>query len=84
LAYGAGGRDGNIKPEDIQKAFGSLIRTDGKIRQSWDPFGPLGIDPKSHKGYCKVLIGTLVSSTRMLAQGRHDLSWTPGKAKKLW
>jgi histidine phosphotransferase ChpT len=69
LAYGAGGRDGNIKPEDIQKAFGSLIRTDGKIRQSWDPFGPLGIDPKSHKGYCKVLIGTLVLAQECLPKG---------------
>lgn len=69
LAYGAGGRDGNIKPEDIQKAFGSLIRTDGKIRQSWDPFGPLGIDSKSHKGYCKILIGTLVLAQECLPKG---------------
>lgn len=68
IAYGAGGRDGNIKPEDIQKAFGQLIRTDGKVRQSWDPFGPLGIDAKS-KGFCKLLMGMLVLAMECLPKG---------------
>ena len=68
IAYGAGGRDSNIKPEDIQKAFGSLIRADGKVRQSWDPFGPLGIDPKT-KGFCKVLMGSLVLAMECLPKG---------------
>src|SRR5690606_38058321 len=36
IAYGAGGRDANIKPEDIQKAFSALISADGKISQTWD------------------------------------------------
>ena len=76
IVYGAGGRDGNIKPEDIQKAFGSLIRADGKVRQSWDPFGPLGIDAKA-KGFCKVLMGALDFGAGMPAQRRHGLcrSW---------
>lgn len=68
LAYGAGAVDGNIKPEDIQKAFGTLIRTDGKIRQSWDPFGPLGI-PSSTRGFAKVLIGTLMLAADCLTKG---------------
>lgn len=68
LAYGAGGRDGNVKPEDIQKAFGTLIRTDGKIRQSWDPFGPLGINPTA-RGYCKVLMATLMLAQDCLPRG---------------
>lgn len=68
IAYGGGGRDSTLKPEDIQKAFGALIRTDGKVRQSWDPFGPLGIDPKT-KGYCKVLICTLVLAMECLPKG---------------
>src|SRR3954470_6811530 len=29
LAYGAGGRDPNIKPEDVKKAFASLVDADG-------------------------------------------------------
>lgn len=68
IAYGAGGRDGNIKPEDIQKAFGALIRTDGKVRQSWDPFGPLGIDPKQ-RGFAKLLMCTLVLAMECLPKG---------------
>lgn len=46
LVYGAGGRDGNIKPEDIQRAFGALIRSDGKVRQSWAPSARLVLPPR--------------------------------------
>ncbi len=68
LAYGSGAVDGNIKPEDIQKAFGTLIRTDGKIRQSWDPFGPLGI-PASTRGFSKMLMGCLMLAQECLPKG---------------
>jgi histidine phosphotransferase ChpT len=68
LAYGAGAVDGNIKPEDIQKSFGTLIRVDGKIRQSWDPFGPLGIKP-SARGFCKTLMGALMLAQDSLPKG---------------
>ncbi len=68
IAYGAGGRDGNLKAEDIQKAFGALIRMDGKVRQSWDPYGPLGIDVKE-KGACKVLMGALLLAQECLPKG---------------
>lgn len=68
LSYGAGAVDGNIKPEDVQKAFGTLIRTDGKIRQSWDPYGPLGI-PAATRGFCKILMGTLMLAQDSLPKG---------------
>ena len=68
LAYGAGAIDGNIKPEDIQKAFGALIRTDGKVRQSWDPFGPLGVSPAT-RGFSKILMGTLMMAQDCLPKG---------------
>ncbi len=68
LAYGSGAVDGNIKPEDIQKAFGTLIRTDGKVRQSWDPFGPLGISPAT-RGFSKILMGTLMMAQDCLPKG---------------
>ncbi len=68
LVYGAGGRDGNIKPEDIQRAFGALIRSDGKVRQSWDPFGPLGI-AASASGFCKTLMGVLILAQECLVKG---------------
>ncbi len=68
IAYGAGGRDGNLKPEDIQKAFGALIRVDGKVRQSWDPYGPLGIDIKA-KGVAKIFMGALILALENLPKG---------------
>lgn len=68
LAYGAGAVDGNVKPEDVQKAFGTLIRTDGKIRQSWDPYGPLGI-AASTRGFAKILMGALMLAQDSLPKG---------------
>lgn len=68
IAYGAGGRDGNLKPEDIQKAFGALVRVDGKVRQSWDPYGPLGIDMKA-TGAAKILMGALLLAMECLPKG---------------
>lgn len=68
LAYGAGGRDPNIKPEDVQKAFGKLIAGDGKIRQGWDPFSPLGIDAKT-PAFCKMLMLTLMCGAESLPRG---------------
>lgn len=68
IAYGAGGRDGNIKAEDIQKTFGALTRSDGKVRQSWDPFSSLGIDTKT-PGFCKVLMGAMMLAQECLPKG---------------
>lgn len=78
IAYGAGGRDGNIKPEDIQKTFGGLTRADGKVRQSWDPFSPLGIDAKT-PGFCKVLLGAMMLAMECLPKGG-IVSVEPGTA----
>jgi histidine phosphotransferase ChpT len=68
LAYGAGGRDPNVKPEDVQKTFAKYISGDGKIRQSWDPYGPLGIDPKT-TAYCKMLMLALMLGAEFLPRG---------------
>lgn len=82
IAYGAGGRDGNIKPEDIQKAFGSLTKADGKIRQSWDPFSSLGIDAKT-PGFCKVLMGAMMLAMECLPKGG-TVYVEPGTATETW
>ncbi len=81
IAYGGGGRDGNIKPEDIQKAFGALIRTDGKVRQSWDPFGPLGIDAKE-RGFAKILMCGLMLAMECLPKGG-TVFVDPGSANEM-
>lgn len=44
IAYGAGGADGHIKPEDVHKAIEGMISGDGKITQNWDPKQPMGAD----------------------------------------
>jgi histidine phosphotransferase ChpT len=72
LAYGAGGRDPNIKPEDVQKVFGELIRAEGKISQTWDPYGNLG--PNNNKkplppAYCKMLMCAMMLAMECLPKG---------------
>jgi len=68
LAYGAGGRDPNIKPEDVQKVFGELIRAEGKISQTWDPFGNLGPNPLPPV-YCKMLMCAMMLAMESLPKG---------------
>ncbi|MEM6780255.1 MAG: histidine phosphotransferase family protein [Pseudomonadota bacterium] len=68
MAYGAGGKDPNIKPEDVQKAFSALISAEGKISQTWDPFGPLGPDPLP-LGFCKILLCTMMLAMEALPKG---------------
>lgn len=68
MAYGAGGRDPNIKPEDVQKVFGELIRAEGKISQTWDPFGKLGPDPLP-PAYCKMLMCSMMLAMECLPKG---------------
>jgi len=68
IAYGAGGKDPNIKPEDIQKAFSKLIAGDGKISQIWDPYGPLGPKPIP-LGFCKMLMCSLMLAAETLPKG---------------
>ncbi len=76
IVYGAGGRDPNIKPEDIQRAFSGLISADGKITQTWDPYGPLG--PKGNPdGFCKMLMGGLIMAMECLPRGG-TISVRPG------
>jgi len=80
LAYGAGGGDKHIKPEDVQKVFGALIKGEGKHSQTWDPYGNLG--PNSDKkelpaGYCKMLMCTMMLAQEALPKGGY-ISVRPG------
>lgn len=68
IAYGAGGRDPNIKPEDIQKAFSALTSAEGKISQIWDPYGPLGPKPLP-PGFCKMLMCSMMLAMETLPKG---------------
>lgn len=68
LAYGAGGADRNLKPEDVYEAIEAVIRQDQKISQDWDPHGPLGFE-EYPKGYCKMLAATLLLALEALPRG---------------
>ena len=68
FAYGAGGADPNIKPEDILKAFSGLISGEGKIAQTWDPYGPLGPKPLP-PGFCKMLMCAMMLGVECLPKG---------------
>ena len=68
LAYGAGGRDVSIKPEDIHKTFDAFLQTEGKIKQEWDPITTFaGYDRP--EGLCKLLACTLLLMSEALPKG---------------
>lgn len=81
IAYGAGGRDSNIKPEDVQKAFSQLIAGDGKISQTWDPYGNLGPAKPLPYAYCKMLMCGMMLAMECLARGGY-ISVRPGEGNQ--
>lgn len=69
LAYGAGGRDPNITPDDIHKAFTLLTGADGKITQDWDPKASLFGEEERPLGFCKILMGAMMLAQETLLKG---------------
>jgi histidine phosphotransferase ChpT len=72
MAYGAGGRDPNIKPEEVQKVFGELIRGEGKVSQTWDPYGNLGPNSNNRAfppAFCKMLMCSMMLAMECLPKG---------------
>ena len=82
LAYGAGGRDPNIKPEDVHKTFADLIQGDGKVTQEWDPYGDLGYGDDRPEGFCKMLMGALMLAMEALPKGG-NISVSAGERKTI-
>ncbi len=68
LAYGAGGKDPSIKPENVHTIFGEFLGKDGRIKQDWDPFKPLGFE-EAPAAFCKILMGSLMLACEMLPRG---------------
>jgi histidine phosphotransferase ChpT len=72
MGYGAGGADSAIKPEDVHKVFESVIAPDGKVRQHWDPYAPIG--PESYQferpaGLSKAIMNVLLLGIECLPKG---------------
>ncbi len=68
LAYGAGGADSSIKPEDVYKIIEDIVSGEKKIKQNWDPLAPLGPEERP-KGFCKILISTMLLAMDSLPKG---------------
>lgn len=68
LAYGTGGRDSTIKPEDVHKTFEGLLVIEEKVKQNWDPFTIFtGYDRP--EGFSKILICGLLLTHEALPKG---------------
>lgn len=46
MAYGAGGADDSIKPEEVHRAIEDIVGAEKKIVQEWDPYAPLGYEDR--------------------------------------
>lgn len=68
MAYGMGGADTSIKPEDVHKTFDLMINQDNKITQNWDPYAPLGPEERP-AGLSKILMCALILSIECLPRG---------------
>jgi len=67
-AYGAGGADPSIKPEDIHTTFEAVIAPDGKVSQNWDPHVHIGPEERP-EGLCKTIMNVLLLSFDTLPKG---------------
>jgi histidine phosphotransferase ChpT len=68
MAYGAGGADGSLKPEDVHKSIQGIVGAEDKITQSWDPYGELGYEERPD-AFCKILICALLLAMECLPKG---------------
>ena len=72
IAYGAGGADGHIKPEDVKKAIDGMLQGDGKITQDWDAKAPMGVADNGIErlpAFSKMLICTILLMLDTLPKG---------------
>jgi histidine phosphotransferase ChpT len=76
IAYGVGGADSNVKPEDVHKAIELIISQDKKIRQEWNPSTPLG-GGDAPRGFNKMLICSIMLGMECLPKGG-SISVVPG------
>lgn len=68
MAYGAGGADAAIKPEDVHEAMQAMIGAEKKITQDWDPHGDLGFEDRPD-AFAKILMCALLLGIECLPKG---------------
>ena len=68
MAYGAGGADDSIKPEEVHQAIEDIVGKEDKVSQEWDPYGDLGYEDRP-KAFCKILICGILLAMDCLPKG---------------
>lgn len=68
LAFGAGGADTSIKPEEVHEIFSAYIGGDNKVTLDWDALAALGPSERP-SGFCKILMCVLLMATEGLPKG---------------
>lgn len=69
MAYGAGGADDSIKPEEVHQAIESIVAEESKVKQDWDPYSELGYGEDRPKAFCKMLVCNLLLAMECLPKG---------------
>lgn len=68
MAYGSGGSDTSIKPENVHAIFEKMVVQDGKVTLEWDPHAPIG-PAERPAGFCKLLMCGLLLALDSLPKG---------------
>jgi len=68
LAYGAGSKETDVKPEDVHKALQDFIEGEQKFTQDWDPHGAM-LDQERPEAYGKMLTAAALLGLESLPKG---------------
>jgi len=72
MAYGSGGADNSIKPEDVYNIIQDIVGAEDKISQDWDKDAPIGLNEETFErptGFGKILICGLLLAMDCLPKG---------------
>lgn len=72
MAYGAGGADNSIKPEDVHGVINEIIMAEEKIRQDWEPDPLIGLSETTGErpdGFGKIMICAFLLAMDALPKG---------------
>ncbi len=69
MAYGSGGADDSIKPEEVHETIQGIVGAEDKVTQDWDAYGDLGYGDDRPKAFCKMLICALLLAMDSMPKG---------------
>ena len=72
MAYGAGGADNSIKPEDVYNAIEKIVSAEDKIKQEWEPDPLIGLSEQTGErpeGFGKIMICAFLLAMDCMPKG---------------